>query len=152
MFSRKEAEKCPQFFPFEEQLKSPLDKLRGNLCLHQQRERVPASSAVMLTSRSVSGDQAPSPQVWEAPPLPLSAPPPTSPAPRQAHALLFRGPRPLEPPLPFVVLAVEEPVEDLAQGADVMQIVEDDDERHVRGVVLAGTLVGKVGQVLAQFL
>ena len=51
-----------------------------------------------------------------------------------------------------MVLAVEEPVEDLAQGADVMQIVEDGDERHVRGVVLAGTLVGKVGQVLAQFL
>lgn len=51
-----------------------------------------------------------------------------------------------------MVLAVEEPVEDLAQGADVMQIVEDDDKRHVRGVVLAGTLVGEVGQVLAQFL
>lgn len=51
-----------------------------------------------------------------------------------------------------MVLAVEQPVEDLAQGADVMQIVQDDDERHVHGVVLAGALVGEVGQVLAQFL
>lgn len=51
-----------------------------------------------------------------------------------------------------MVLAVEQPVEDLAQGADVMQIVQDDDKRHVHGVVLAGTLVGEVGQVLAQFL
>ena len=78
--------------------------------------------------------------------------PPTSPAPRHAHALLSRRLRRLELSLPFVVLAVEQPVEDLAQGADVMQIVQDDDKRHVHGVVLAGTLVGEVGQVLAQFL
>ena len=57
-----------------------------------------------------------------------------------------------EPPLPSAVFAVEQPVEDLAQGADVMQIVQDDDERHVHGVVLAGALVGEVGQVLAQLL
>lgn len=64
----------------------------------------------------------------------------------------LRGPRGPEPPLPSVVLAVEQPVEDLAQGADVMQIVQDDDERHVHGIVLAGALVSEVGQVLAQFL
>lgn len=34
----------------------------------------------------------------------------------------------------------------------MVQVVQDDDERHVRSVVLAGALVGKVGQVLAQFL
>lgn len=51
-----------------------------------------------------------------------------------------------------MVLAVEQSVEDLAQRADVMQVVQDDDERHVRSVVLTGALVGKVGQVLAQFL
>lgn len=33
-----------------------------------------------------------------------------------------------------------------------MQVVQDDDERHVHSIVLAGTLVSKVGQVLAQFL
>lgn len=51
-----------------------------------------------------------------------------------------------------MVLAVEQPIEDLAQGADVMQVVQDDDEGHVRSIVLAGALVSKVGQVLAQFL
>lgn len=55
-------------------------------------------------------------------------------------------------PLPFVVLAVEQPVEDLAQRAGMVQVVQDDDQRRVHGVVLAGALVGKVGQVLAQFL
>lgn len=55
-------------------------------------------------------------------------------------------------PLPFMVLAVEQPVEDLAQRADVMQVVQDDDERHVYSIVLTGALVSKVGQVLAQFL
>lgn len=55
-------------------------------------------------------------------------------------------------PLPSVVLAVEQPVEDLAQRADVVQVVQDDDKGHVRSVVLTGALVGKVGQVLAQFL
>lgn len=34
----------------------------------------------------------------------------------------------------------------------MMQIVQDDDERHVHSGVLAGALVGQVGQVLAQFL
>lgn len=33
-----------------------------------------------------------------------------------------------------------------------MQVVQDDDEGHVHSVVLAGALVSKVGQVLAQFL
>lgn len=51
-------------------------------------------------------------------------------------------------PLPFVVLAVKQPIEDLAQRADVMQVVQDDDERHVHGVVLTVALIGKVGQVL----
>lgn len=51
-----------------------------------------------------------------------------------------------------MVLAVEQPVEDLAQGADMMQVVQDDDQRHVHSVVLAGALVGEVGEVLAQFL
>lgn len=51
-----------------------------------------------------------------------------------------------------MVLAVEQPIEDFAQRADMMQVVQDDDERHVHSVVLTGALVGKVGQVLTQFL
>lgn len=51
-----------------------------------------------------------------------------------------------------MVLAVEQPIEDLAQRADVMQVVQDDDEGQVHSVVLTGALVSKVGQVLAQFL
>lgn len=62
------------------------------------------------------------------------------------------GPEFCKWPLPFVVLAVEQPVEDLAQGADMMQVVQDDDKGHVYRVVLAVALVGKVGQILAQFL
>lgn len=54
--------------------------------------------------------------------------------------------------LPFMVLAVEQPIKDLAQRADVMQVVQDDDERHVHSIVLTGALVGQVGQVLTQFL
>lgn len=54
--------------------------------------------------------------------------------------------------LPFVVLAVEQPVEDLTQGADMMQVVQDDDEWHVPSTIFTGTLVSKVGQVLAQLL
>lgn len=51
-----------------------------------------------------------------------------------------------------MVLAVEQPVEDLAQGTNMMQVVQDDDERHVHCIVLTVALIGKVGQVLAQFL
>lgn len=51
-----------------------------------------------------------------------------------------------------MVLAVEQPIEDLAQRADMMQVVQDDDEGQVHSVVLTGALVSKVGQVLAQFL
>ena len=84
--------------------------------------------------------------------LPAGVSPSHKPRPTPRACAALPGPRRPEPPSPFVVLAVEQPVEDLAQGADVMQIVEDDDKRHVRGVVLAGTLVGEVGQILAQFL
>lgn len=51
-----------------------------------------------------------------------------------------------------MVFAVKQPVEDLAQGAHVVQVVQDDDQRHVHSVVLAVALVGQVGQILAQFL
>ena len=44
----------------------------------------------------------------------------------------------------------EEAVEDLAERADVVQVVEDDRVRQLAGAVL--TLVGDVGEVLAQFL
>lgn len=50
-------------------------------------------------------------------------------------------------PLPFMVLAVEQPIEDLAQRADVVQVVQDDDQGHVHSVVLTVALIGKVGQV-----
>lgn len=67
-------------------------------------------------------------------------------------ATVLRGHGGRSCPLPFLVLAVEQPVEDLAQGADVVQVVQDDDEGHVPSAVLTAALVGKVGQVLAQFL
>lgn len=34
----------------------------------------------------------------------------------------------------------------------MVQVVQDDDERHIHSVVLAVALVGQVGQILAQFL
>lgn len=51
-----------------------------------------------------------------------------------------------------MVFAVKQPVEDLSQRADVVQVVQDDDERHIHSIVLAVALVGQVGQILAQFL
>lgn len=54
--------------------------------------------------------------------------------------------------LPFVVLAVQEPIEDLSQGADMVQVVQDDHKRHLHSIVFTIALVGKVGEVLAEFL
>lgn len=51
-----------------------------------------------------------------------------------------------------MVFAVKQPVEDLAQRADVVQVVQDDHQRHIHSVVLAVALVGQVGQILAQLL
>lgn len=43
--------------------------------------------------------------------------------------------------LPFVVLAVQKSIKDLSQWADVMQIIQNDNERHVHGVIFTVTLV-----------
>jgi hypothetical protein len=51
-----------------------------------------------------------------------------------------------------MVLAVEQPIEDLAQRADMMEVIQDDDKGHVHSIVLTVALISKVGQVLAQFL
>lgn len=53
---------------------------------------------------------------------------------------------------PFVVLAVEEAVEDVAEGADVVQVVQDDHSGQLRVRVLRVALLGQRGQVLAQVL
>ena len=72
VFPRKEAEECPQFFPFEEQVRRPLDKLRGTFA---PAARVCSGiSAIVQTSRSILSDRASGSQVCEVPPQPLSAP------------------------------------------------------------------------------
>lgn len=45
------------------------------------------------------------------------------------------------PSLPFMVFAVKQSVEDLSQRAHVVQVVQDDDQWHLHGIVLAVTLV-----------
>ena len=53
---------------------------------------------------------------------------------------------------PFVVLAVEETVEDVTEGADVVEVVQDDHSGELCVRLLRVALLSQVGQVLTQIL
>lgn len=53
---------------------------------------------------------------------------------------------------PFVVLAVEESVEYVAEGADMVQVVQDDHSGELCVRLLGVALLCQVGQVLPQVL